>query len=154
VTLTRARWFKLLVLLSRFGLAAMFLFAAGAKLFTLRDFVANLANLVGTSWAWPVTMLIVVAELTTACLLIVPRAVRVGALLAALLLVGFAAYALFYVYVQHGEPLECGCFGRLIASQLGVSTAERNLLLLVPTLLVLFGYRRAWADDRSLSSMP
>src|ERR1041384_2966269 len=142
MTTGQRHWFKLLVLLSRFGLAAMFLFAAGAKLFTLRDFVANVANLVGTSWAWPVTMLVVVAELSAACLLIVPRAVRVGALLAALLLVGFAAYALFYVYVQHGEPLECGCFGRLIASQLGVSTAERNLLLLMPALLVLFGQRR------------
>jgi hypothetical protein len=62
--------------------------------------------------------------------------------LAALLLLTFAGYALFYVYVQHGEPLECGCFGGIIASQLGVSTALRNLALLVPALLVLFGHRR------------
>ncbi len=136
------RWFKALVLLSRFGLAAMFLFAVGAKLYTIRDFVANMANLVGTRWAWPVTIIVITAELLAALLLITPRTVRLGGALAALLLVGFAGYALFYVYVQHGEPLECGCFGGIIASQLGVSTALRNLALLVPALLVLFGHRR------------
>lgn len=140
--MTQTRWFKALVLLSRFGLAAMFLFAVGAKLYTIRDFVANMANLVGTSWAWPVTIIVSTAELLAALLLITPRTVRLGGALAALSLVGFAGYALFYVYVQHGEPLECGCFGGIIASQLGVSTALRNLALLVPALLVLFGYRR------------
>ncbi|HEX8070378.1 MAG TPA: MauE/DoxX family redox-associated membrane protein [Pyrinomonadaceae bacterium] len=133
------KWFTLL---SRFGLAAMFLFAAGAKLYTARDFVANVANLVGTGWAWPVTVAVIAAELFAAVLLVVPRTVRWGAALAALLLVGFAGYALYYVYVQHGEPLECGCFGGIIASQLGVSTALRNLALLLPALLVLFGHRR------------
>ncbi|HWW77408.1 MAG TPA: hypothetical protein VNZ44_18545, partial [Pyrinomonadaceae bacterium] len=56
-----------------------------------------------------------------------------------------AAYALYYVYVLHGEPLECGCFGRLIASQLGVATALRNLALLVPCALVFFARRPARA---------
>src|SRR3712207_6928198 len=60
------------------------------------------------------------------------RSARAGAALAAILLTGFAAYALYYVYALDGEPLECGCFGRLIASQLGVSTALRNLALLLP----------------------
>jgi hypothetical protein len=41
----------------------------------------------------------------------------------------------------HGEPLECGCFGGIIASQLGVKTALRNLALLMPALIVWFGYR-------------
>ena len=59
-----------------------------------------------------------------------------------LMLVGFAGYALYYVYVLHGEPLECGCFGKILASQLGVKTTFRNLALLIPALLVLFGYRR------------
>ena len=142
MALAHRRWFKLLVLVSRFGLAAMFLFAAGAKLYTVRDFAANMANLVGTSWSWPVTFVVIAAELIAALLLLAPRTVRLGAALATLLLVGFAGYALFYVYVQHGEPLECGCFGGIIASQLGVSTALRNLALLVPALLVLFGHRR------------
>jgi hypothetical protein len=143
MSVTQSRWFKILVLLCRFGLAAMFLFAVGAKLYTLRDFAGNMANLVGTRWAWPVTGIVIAAELLAALLLITPRTVRVGGALAALLLLTFAGYALFYVYVQHGEPLECGCFGGIIASQLGVSTALRNLALLVPALLVCFGHRRA-----------
>jgi len=55
----------------------------------------------------------------------------------------FAAYAIYYVYALNGEPLECGCFGGIIASQLGVKTALRNLALLLPALVVKFGYRRA-----------
>lgn len=94
-------------------------------------------------WSWPATIAVIVAEVVTALLLIVPRTVRLGALCAAALLIGFAAYALYYVYALHGEPLECGCFGGIIASQLGVKTALRNLALLVPALVVWFGYRRS-----------
>jgi len=133
---------NLLVHVSRFGLAVLFLFAAGAKLFTIRDFAANLANLVEQRWVWPAASAVIASELAAAVLLIIPRTARLGALLSAVLLLGFAAYALYYVYVLHGEPLECGCFGRLIASQLGVSTALRNLALLLPCALVLFGRRR------------
>lgn len=134
--------FKILVHLSRFGLAALFLFAVGAKLYTVRDFAVNLSNLVAADWVWPAAFAVIASELFAAVLLLWPRTVRLGALVSALLLLGFAAYALYYVYVLHGEPLECGCFGRLIASQLGVSTALRNLALLLPCALVLFGYRR------------
>lgn len=129
---------SILVHVSRFGLAALFLFAAGAKLYTIRDFAANLSNLVAESWVWPTAFAVIGVELVVAALLIVPRTARLGALASALLLLGFAAYALYYVYVLNGEPLECGCFGRLIASQLGVSTALRNLALLVPCVLVYF----------------
>ena len=133
---------RILVHLSRFGLAALFLFAAGAKLFTIRDFAGNLSNLVEANWVWPAAATVIAAELAAAVLLLLPRTARLGALVSAVLLLGFAAYALYYVYVLHGEPLECGCFGRLIASQLGVSTALRNLALLLPCALVLFGHRR------------
>jgi uncharacterized membrane protein YphA (DoxX/SURF4 family) len=133
---------KVLVHVSRFGLAALFLFAAGAKLFTIRAFAANLANLVRESWVWPAAFAVIAAELVAAALLIIPRTARLGALVSAALLLGFAAYALHYVYVLHGEPLECGCFGRLIASQLGVSTALRNLALLAPCALLYFGLPR------------
>jgi hypothetical protein len=133
---------RILVHLSRFGLAALFLFAAGAKLFTFADFTANLSNLVEAHWVRPAAVAVISSELVAAALLLWPRAARLGALLSAALLVGFAGYALYYVYVLRGEPLECGCFGRLIASQLGVSTALRNLALLIPCALVLFGLRR------------
>lgn len=133
---------NLLVHVSRFGLAALFLFAVGAKLYTIHDFAANLSNLVEAQWVWPAAFAVIATELVAAVLLLLPRTARLGALVSAALLVGFAAYALYYVYVLHGEPLECGCFGRLIASQLGVSTALRNLALLAPCALVYFGLPR------------
>ena len=132
----------------RYGLAALFLFTAIAKLAIINLFVKNMGELLSSSgfnyqrWSWPATIVVILAEIVTAVLLIVPRTVRVGALFAAVLLIGFAAYALYYVYGLHGEPLECGCFGGIIASQLGVKTALRNLALLIPVLIVWFGYRR------------
>ncbi len=138
---------SVLVHLSRFGLAALFLFAAGAKLFTFADFTANLSNLVEERWVLPAAVAVIASELLAAALLIWPRTARLGALLSAALLFGFAAYALYYVYVLRGEPLECGCFGRLIASQLGVSTALRNLALLIPCALVLLGLPRLRRTD-------
>lgn len=140
------RALKIFVHVCRFGLAALFLFAAGAKLFTIGDFNTNLSNLVEARWVWPVAIAVIASELLAAALLALPRTARVGACLAALLLAGFAGYALYYVYVLHGEPLECGCFGRLIASQLGVSTALRNLALLVPAAVVFFGMKRPRPD--------
>ena len=136
------RALRIIVLVSRSGLAAMWLLAAGAKLYTVTDFRANVASIIGARWAWDTALLVIALELLAAVLLIHPRAVRAGALASSALLVGFAAFALFYVYVLKGEPLECGCFGRLIASQLGVKTALRNLALLVPALVVLAGHGR------------
>ena len=151
-TNTMRRLLTIIVHLCRFGLAALFLFTAGAKLWILKMFAANVAELLSAShisyerWMWPVTIGVIVFEVITAVLLLVPRTARVGALLAALMLIGFSGFALYYVYVLHGEPLECGCFGGIIASQLGVKTALRNLLLLIPTAIVLFGQRRPRAD--------
>jgi hypothetical protein len=139
---------KWIVRISRYGLAALFLFTAIAKLAIINAFAKNMGELLSSSgfdyqrWSWPATIAVIVAEIVTAALLILPRTVRVGAICAAVLLVGFASYALYYVYALHGEPLECGCFGGIIASQLGVKTALRNLALLVPVLCVWFGYRR------------
>ncbi len=139
---------KWLVQLSRFALAALFLFTAGAKLAIVQAFAANVAELISATgfdyrtWMWPATIAVIVAELITAALLLIPRTVRIGALCAAVLLLGFAGFALYYVYVLNGEPLECGCFGGIIGSQLGVKTALRNLALLIPAILVFVGYHR------------
>ena len=146
--MNRHRLFTILVAFSRFGLAALFLFTAGAKLAILERFAGNVAELLSSlklnyeRWQWPVTIGVIVAEVVAAVLLLLPRTVRVGAVLAGLLLVGFSAFALYYVYALHGEPLECGCFGGIIASQLGVKTALRNLALLVPALIIFFGAPR------------
>jgi uncharacterized membrane protein YphA (DoxX/SURF4 family) len=143
------RWLKILVLISRFGLAAMWLFAAGAKLYTLEEFTFNLTNLVRESLALPLSISVIAAEILAALLLLFPRTARLGALLTAIMLVGFALYGLYYVYVMNGEPLECGCFGGIIGSQLGVKTALRNLLLLAPAALVFYGSRRPRAPEVS-----
>ena len=146
--MNRTILFKWFVRVCRYGLVALFLFTAIAKLAIVNAFVKNMGELLASSgidyqrWSWPATIVVIAAEIVTAILLIMARTVRIGALLAAVLLIGFAGYALYYVYALHGEPLECGCFGGIIASQLGVKTALRNLALLVPALVVWFGYRR------------
>ncbi|HEV7859842.1 MAG TPA: MauE/DoxX family redox-associated membrane protein [Pyrinomonadaceae bacterium] len=145
---------KFLVHLSRLALVALFLFTAGAKILTARGFAENVSNLVGQRWAWPVTVCVIAAELLAAALLIWPRTVRAGAVWSAVLLLGFAGYALYYVYVLHGEPLECGCFGGIIASQLGVKTALRNLALLIPALLVIFGLPRLRRKEQAIPDQP
>ena len=133
---------KTLFILSRYGLAALFLFAVGAKLYSLtqptENLLTNLPSLVGEKLALPVFVAVIAAELAVAMLLLASRTVRWGGWAAAFLLVSFASYALFYVYALGGEPLECGCFGGIIASQLGVTTARRNLALLLPALFVAF----------------
>ena len=139
--------FRFAVQLCRFILAALFLFAVGAKLSVLKRFAGNVAELLSSMhfnyerWQWPITIAVIVAELLAALLLLIPRTVRIGALWAAILLIGFSAFALYYVYVLNGEKLECNCFGGIIASQLGVSTSLRNLVLLVPAMVVFFGAR-------------
>jgi hypothetical protein len=146
--MTRNIILRIFVWLSRIALVGLFLFTAGAKLSIVRMFAANVAELLEATglsyqrWMWPVTIAVISFEILAALLLILPRTVRLGALLGGLMLVGFSLFALYYVYVLHGEPLECGCFGNIIGSQLGVKTALRNLALLIPVLIIILGYRR------------
>jgi Methylamine utilisation protein MauE len=145
--MNRSNALKILVHVSRFGLAALWLFAAGAKIYMRNDptesYFKNMPFLVGDQWAMPVALGIIAAEIIAAVLLIWPQAARIGGMWSAALLVGFAGYALYYRYgMGNAEGLECGCFGGLIGSQLGVTTALRNLLLLIPAALVIFGLPR------------
>ena len=145
--MSRARVIRWLVVICRFILAGLFLFAAGAKLWTVTAFVTKVASLLSSAsinyerWQWPATIGVIAIEIIVAILLLIPRTVRLGAILAAMMLIGFSGFALYYVYVLHGEALECGCFGGIIASQLGVKTALRNLGLLIPAVVVFFGAR-------------
>src|SRR6185295_16497887 len=60
--------------LCRFGLAALFLFTAGAKLWILRDFVSKVAELLSSMgwnyqrWQWPVTIGVIGGEILIAAL--------------------------------------------------------------------------------------
>ena len=151
-------FFKWIVHLCRFGLAALFLFTAGAKLVVVRKFAGNIAELLSSAainyerWQWPATIGVIAIEVIVAGLLIIPRTARLGAVLAVLSLIGFSGFALYYVYVLHGEALECGCFGGIIASQLGVTTALRNLALLVPAVIVFFGTPRKKQPQKGTKS--
>lgn len=125
----------------------MFLFAVAAKLYFINDrqesFLKNMPYLVGERWAIPVAVAVILAEVVAVVLLIWPRWARVGGLWAGGLLLVFASYALYYRFgLNNAEGLECGCFGGIIGSQLGVSTALRNLALLIPAALVFFGLPR------------
>src|SRR6267143_5566851 len=108
--MNRSRLFRILVQICRFALAALFLFTAGAKLAIVKAFAANVGELLSASgfnytrWMWPVTIGVIALEAITAALLLIPKTVRFGALFAAALVIGFAGYALYYVYVLHGEP--------------------------------------------------
>jgi hypothetical protein len=138
---------RIAVQVSRYGLAALWLFAAGAKLYMRNDpaesFFKNMPYLVGDTWAMPVAIAIICAEIIAVLLLLWPQTARVGGMWSAVLLAGFAGYALYYRYgLGNAEGLECGCFGGLIGNQLGVTTALRNLLLLIPAALVVFGLPR------------
>src|SRR6185436_20841992 len=101
--MNRTILFKWFVRVSRYGLIALFLFTAIAKLAIINAFVKNMGELLSSSgidyqrWSWPATIVVIVAEIVTALLLILPRTVRIGALFSAVLLVGFASYALYYV---------------------------------------------------------
>jgi hypothetical protein len=149
IRMTGRNILRFVVHLCRFGLAALFLFTAGAKLWILREFVGKVGELLASMkfnyerWQWPATIAVILIEVVVAILLLVPRTVRLGAAAAGVLLMAFSAFALYYTYGLHGEALECGCFGNIIVSQLGVKTALRNLGLLIPALLVLFGWRRS-----------
>src|SRR5215213_7089523 len=141
-----------LVHVSRFGLAALWLFAAGMKLYMRNDpaesFFTNMPFLVGERWATTAAVAIICAEIIAAALLLWPRTARLGAMWSAVMLAGFAGYALYYRYgLGNAEGLECGCFGGIIGSQLGVSTALRNLLLLIPAAIVIFGLPRLRRAD-------
>jgi len=138
---------KILVHTSRFFLAALWLFAAGAKIYTRNDtthsFFINMKYLVNERWALLVAIAVIGAEIIAAILLLWPRTARIGAIWSAVMLTGFAGYALYYRFgLGNSEGLECGCFGGIIGSQLGVTTALRNLVLLVPAALVIFGLPR------------
>src|SRR4029453_12061056 len=86
---TLLRW---LGRVSRFGLATLFLFTAGAKLLIVTTFAANVSELLSASgfnyarWTWPATIAVIAAEVLTALLLLFSRTIRLGALLAAGLL--------------------------------------------------------------------
>ena len=138
----------------RYGLVALFLFTAIAKLAIVKAFVKNMGELLASSgfdyqrWSWPLTIVVIVAEIVTALLLILPRTVRIGALFAAVLLMGFAGTR-FTTFTDCTASHWSAVVWRHHCKPLGVKTALR---LLVPAIFVWFGYRRT-GRSRLLASI-
>src|SRR5260370_16346758 len=101
--MNRRKLLKILVHLSRFGLAALFLFTAGAKLWILKTFVHNVGELLSSAhvnyerWQWPVAIAVIAAEIVAAIFLLFPRTVRLVALLPPLLLIRFTGFPPSYL---------------------------------------------------------
>src|SRR4030088_3422713 len=70
---------RAIVQISRFGLAALFLFTAGAKLAILKTSAGTVAELLSSAsinyerWRWPTTIGVIAAEEIVSGLLLIPR---------------------------------------------------------------------------------
>src|SRR5690242_2521324 len=92
---------------------AVFLLAAVAKTWRRDDrraFVDSLASVgVARRWRGPVQWAVILAEFTTAALVVIPSVATVGSLLAVALLVAFTGTTIYSVIT--GRPTRCACFG-------------------------------------------
>ena len=125
-----------MVLVARLLTAAVFVTAAGTKLFdhsgtreSVRDFG------VPAPFVLPVSVLLPWVELATAALLIAPATGWWGGLLALVLLATFTVAV--SVNLGRGRTPECRCFGQLATSPVGRLTILRNIVLAIPALVVV-----------------
>ena len=150
------RIFFTMVSVSRFLLAAVFLYAAAMALWNPYEFVPNISSLVARGQgAIVASIAIILFEIIAAVLLIIPRTARVGGWWATILLFTFTVYPLYYLHVFGGGALECSCFGGIIASERGASTAVRNVILLIlsTTVGVFYNSRRLRSTHRQYSHL-
>lgn len=117
-------------------LAAVFLTAAVGKLLDL----AGSRRALGEFGIPPVfapvgAVLLPAAEIATAVALVLAPSARWGALGALLLLLVFVA-AVAHV-MAHGKAPDCHCFGQLHSEPAGSATLIRNLVLVLPAVLVI-----------------
>jgi Methylamine utilisation protein MauE len=93
----------------------------------LRDFTETVAQLTSNRLARPIARSVVAAEFAVVALASAPPTRAAGLLLAAILLVGFAAIAEFAVRTH--RPVACHCFGRTDGTTLGRAHVARNTAL-------------------------
>jgi len=76
--MTRQKVCRVVVQICRFALAALFLFTAGAKLWIVKGFAANVGELLSATgfnhprWMWPATIAVIATEIVTAIFLWLP----------------------------------------------------------------------------------
>lgn len=140
------------ILLARVVLAGVFAVAAAGKLMDLagsREAVAGFG--VPRVLARPVGTLLPFAELAASVLLVLTAGARAGAVLAAALLLAFAAG--IAVNLARGRAVDCHCFGAIHSAPAGPATLARNVVLAALALLVAVRAAQpslsGWVADRS-----
>jgi hypothetical protein len=92
-----------------------------------RDFTTTVERLVPGRLATSIAYLVVAAEFAVIALTLAPPTRMAGLLLAAILLIGFAAVAEFAV--RTGRVVTCNCFGGASDTVLGRTHVVRNIVL-------------------------
>ncbi|AHF94970.1 hypothetical protein OPIT5_00105 (plasmid) [Opitutaceae bacterium TAV5] len=131
---------RIISALCRFGLAGVFLWSGFAKVSEPAAFLASIEGfrILPYHWAWLTSLLLPWLEITTALALLAGRSwTRAGALLAALMLLGFMV-AVGSAWIR-GLEINCGCFGQSDDPTSYPWILSRNFLLLTAGLLVFAG---------------
>ena len=127
-----------LLLVARLVLAAVFVVAAIGKVMDLSGSVDAVRNFgVPDRFARPIGYGLPVAEIVIAILLLPVSTAFWGAILAALLLLGFIAG--IANLMRKGEAPDCHCFGAIHSEPVGKGTLVRNGVLLALALFILIG---------------
>lgn len=124
------------LLIARLALAGIFVVAGVAKLLDLDGSIAAVRGFhLPERLVRPVGLGLPCVEILTAVLLLPSATAWFGALLAALLLVGFLAG--MANSLRLGEAPDCHCFGQLHSEPVGPRAIGRNATLLIVALFVL-----------------
>ncbi len=148
---TEGTGIRLVALLCRIGLCAMFVYAGALKLSDPNGFAEDLMNyrLLPEALVAPLALVLPVLEIVTAVALLLPSYARGGALLCALMLAVFAA-AMAQAKMR-GIDLECGCFGQAESTQVSWSKVAQNLAL---AMLALWLTRTARSAPTTSTAVP
>jgi uncharacterized membrane protein YphA (DoxX/SURF4 family) len=119
---------SILLLLTRFVLAAVFAFAATAKLADWTGTRQAVTAFGGAEkWARKIAIMVISIELGVAVLLVFASSARYGGIVAAAM--AFAMIAVVAIALARGKRPECHCFGRIYSRRIGWSTLVRLSVL-------------------------
>ena len=137
--------YRILVLVSRLLVGAIFMWAAIPKLMDPQAFAESIANyhLLPTTMVPWVAVITPILEFITALGLILGVVPRASALTIAGMLVVFSIA--IAQAITRGIDIDCGCFGSTVQSEVSWLSLVRNAALLVGTLIVLSAQGPWWA---------
>jgi thiol-disulfide isomerase/thioredoxin/uncharacterized membrane protein YphA (DoxX/SURF4 family) len=128
---------EIFLLLLRLALAALFGVAGIAKIFDPEGSKKAFTDFgVPTSLVRPAAFLLPVFELAVAGTLLFVPSSWFGAIGASVLLLIFTAGMLYQM--SKGNAPDCHCFGQIHSEPVGVSSIVRNMVMLVPAVILVF----------------